>query len=138
MDQKISIEYTKDADKLKIGWKVDSKRKQKVVLESFKDLDKHFNVLETVTQQLGWKLLLKPSVYTNGDYNRLTGYQDQQELVELQISWSKVLSDITRTYPVKDFSIPLVLMDLKKLLDKELDIKAEFNQYKNIGYWIGL
>ena len=127
MPNQISIVYIKEQDKIKISWKVDSKRKQKVVLESFKDLDKHFNVLETVIQQLGWKLLLKPSVYTNGDYNRLTGYQDQQELVELQISWSKVLSDITRIYPVKDFSIPLVLMDLKKLLDKDIEIKAEFN-----------
>ena len=125
--QKLTIEYTKDADKLKIGWKVDSKRKQKVVLESFKDLDKHFNVLETVIQQLGWKLLLKPSIYTNGDYNRLTGYQDQHEVIELQIGWSKTLSDFTRIYNVKDFSIPLVIMDLKKLLEKDIEIKAEFN-----------
>ena len=125
--QKLTIDYIKDKEKLKISGKVDSKRKQKVVLESFKDLDKHFNVLETVTQQLGWKLLLKPSVYTNGDYNRLTGYQDQHEVVELQIGWSKTLSDFTRVYNVKDFSIPLVIMDLKKLLDKDIEIKAEFN-----------
>jgi hypothetical protein len=125
--QKLTIDYTKDKEKLKISWKVDSKRKQKVVLESFKDLDKHFNVLETVIQQLGWKLLLKPSIYTNGDYNRLTGYQDQYEVIELQIGWSKTLSDFTRVYNVKDFSIPLVIMDLKKLLDKDIEIKAEFN-----------
>ena len=91
--QKLTIDYIKDKEKLKISWKVDSKRKQKVVLESFKDLDKHFNVLETVIQQLG----------------------------------CKTLSDFTRIYNVKDFSIPLVIMDLKKLLDKDIEIKAEFN-----------
>lgn len=132
MNQKISIEYTKDADKLKIGWKVDSKRKQKVTLEHHKDHEKHFNVLELVLQQLGWKLIIKPSVYTDCDFNRLTGYQDQHEAIELQIGWSKTLSDFTRIYNVKDFSIPLVIMDLKKLLDKDIEIKAEFNQYSDI------
>lgn len=127
MNQKISIEYTKDADKLKIAWKVDSKRKQKVILEHYKDHEKHFNVLELVLQQFGWKLIIKPSVYTDCDFNRLTGYQDQQEIVELQLSCNKQAPDIVRTYKAKDFSIPLVLMDLKKLLDKEIDIKAEFN-----------
>ncbi|NCB78522.1 MAG: hypothetical protein EOM41_00720 [Bacilli bacterium] len=127
MNQKISIEYTKDTDKLKIGWKVDSKRKQKVTLEHYKDHEKHFNVLELVLQQLGWKLIIKPSVYTDCDFNRLTGYQDQQEIVELQMSCNKQAPDIVRTYKAKDFSIPLVIMDLKKLLDKDIEIKAEFN-----------
>ena len=93
MNQKISIEYTKDQDKLKIGW----------------------------------KLIIKPSVYTDCDFNRLTGYQDQQEIVELQLSCNKQAPDIVRTYKAKDFSIPLVIMDLKKLLDKDIEIKAEFN-----------
>lgn len=127
MNQKISIEYTKDADKLKIAWKVDSKRKQKVTLEHYKDHEKHFNVLELVLQQFGWKLIIKPSVYTDCDFNRLTGYQDQQEIVELQLSCNKQAPDIVRTYKAKDFSIPLVIMDLKKLLDKDIEIKAEFN-----------
>ena len=127
MNQKISIEYTKDADKLKIGWKVDSKRKQKVTLEHHKDHEKHFNVLELVLQQLGWKLIIKPSVYTDCDFNRLTGYQDQQEIVDLQVSTNKQAPDIVRTYKAKDFSIPLVIMDLKKLLNKDIEIKAEFN-----------
>ena len=127
MNQKISIEYTKDQDKLKIGWKVDSKRKQKVTLEHYKDHEKHFNVLELVLQQLGWKLIIKPSVYTDCDFNRLTGYQDQQEIVELQLSCNKQAPDMVRTYKAKDFSIPLVIMDLKKLLDKDIEIKAEFN-----------
>ena len=127
MNQKINIEYTKDQDKLKIGWKVDSKRKQKVTLEHYKDHEKHFNVLESVLQQLGWKLIIKPSVYTDCDFNRLTGYQDQQEIVELQLSCNKQAPDIVRTYKAKDFSIPLVIMDLKKLLDKDIEIKAEFN-----------
>jgi hypothetical protein len=48
-------------------------------------------------------------------------------VIELQIGWSKTLSDFTRIYNVKDFSIPLVVMDLKKLLDKDIEIKAEFN-----------
>ena len=127
MNQKISIEYTKDQDKLKIGWKVDSKRKQKVTLEHHKDHEKHFSVLELVLQQLGWKLIIKPSIYTDCDFNRLTGYQDQQEIVELQMSCNKQAPDIVRTYKAKDFSIPLVIMDLKKLLDKDIEIKAEFN-----------
>ena len=127
MNQKISIEYTKDQDKLKIGWKVDSKRKQKVTLEHYKDHEKHFSVLELVLQQLGWKLIIKPSIYTDCDFNRLTGYQDQQEIVELQMSCNKQAPDIVRTYKAKDFSIPLVIMDLKKLLDKDIEIKAEFN-----------
>lgn len=127
MNQKISIEYIKDADKLKIGWKVDSKRKQKVTLEHYKDHEKHFSVLELVLQQLGWKLIIKPSIYTDCDFNRLTGYQDQQEIVELQLSCNKQAPDIVRTYKAKDFSIPLVIMDLKKLLDKDIEIKAEFN-----------
>ena len=125
--QKLTIDYIKDKEKLKIGWKVDSKRKQKVTLEHYKDHEKHFNVLELVLQQLGWKLIIKPSVYTDCDFNRLTGYQDQQEIVELQLSCNKQAPDIVRTYKAKDFSIPLVIMDLKKLLDKDIEIKAEFN-----------
>ena len=125
--QKIVIDYIKDKEKLKISWKIDNKRKQKVTIDYYKDLEKHINVLEQVLNQLNWKLVIKGDFFTDCEYDSSTGYQHQQELVELQISWSKVLSDITRTYPVKDFSIPLVLMDLKKLLDKDIEIKAEFN-----------
>ena len=125
--QKIVIDYIKDKEKLKISWKIDNKRKQKVTIDYYKDLEKHINVLEQVLNQLNWKLVIKGDFFTDCEYDSLTGYQDQHEVVEIQIGWSKTLSDFTRVYNVKDFSIPLVIMDLKKLLDKDVEIKAEFN-----------
>ena len=125
--QKIVIDYIKDKEKLKISWKIDNKRKQKVTIDYYKDLEKHINVLEQVINQLNWKLVIKGDFFTDCEYDSLTGYQHQHEVVEIQIGWSKTLSDFTRVYNVKDFSIPLVIMDLKKLLDKDVEIKAEFN-----------
>ena len=122
---KINIEYTKEKEQIHIVWKVDNKRKQKFKLSSYLETETHFGIMRQFFSQIDSGLILACDCYTDCDFNRLKGYQDQTEIVEIV----SCLEDKqhTFTYKLKDFSIPLVAIDIVKAhnLDTELNVNFE-------------
>ena len=122
---KINIEYTKEKEQIHIVWKVDNKRKQKFKLSSYLETETHFGIMRQFFSQIDSDSILTCDCYTDCDFNRLKGYQDQTEVVEIV----SCLEDKQHmfTYKLKDFSIPLVAIDIVKAynLDTELNVNFE-------------
>jgi len=128
---KINIEYTKEQDKIHIVWKVDNKKKQKFKLDSYLETDKHFGILRQFMQQFNQDIVISCHNYVDCDYNRLKGYQDQQEIIEIISAYEDETgeSQYTRTYLLKEFSIPLVAMDLIKLYNLDIELNVNFEGF---------
>ena len=80
---KVNIEYSKDKEQIHIMWKVDNKRKQKFKLSSYLETETHFGIMRQFFSQINSDLILACGCYTDCDFNRLKGYQDQAEIVEI-------------------------------------------------------
>ena len=130
MANQITINYTKEKDRINIEWKVDTKRKQKVSIESFKDIEKHCNILDSFLQQTGWRLDYRYFVYTDCDYNRLSGKQDQQELVEIIFNKKDEEQIHKVIYKVKDFSIPLFVKLIVENYNLDVTLEVNFNGFE--------
>ena len=122
---KINIEYTKDKEQIHIVWKVDTKRKQKFKLSSYLETETHFGIMRQFFSQIDSGLLLACDCYTDCNFNRLKGYQDQTEVVEI-VSCLENKQHMF-TYKLKDFSVPLVAIDIVKAynIDTELNVNFE-------------
>lgn len=124
---KINIEYTKEKDQIHIVWKVDNKRKQKFKLNSYLETETHFGIMKQFFSQIDSDLILTCDCYTDCDFNRLKGYQDQTEIVEIV----SCLEDKqhTFTYKLKDFSIPLVAIDIVKVYNLDIELNVNFEGF---------
>ena len=122
---KVNIEYTKEKEQIHIMWKVDTERKQKFKLSSYLETETHFGIMRQFFSQIDSDLILVCDCYTDCDFNRLKGYQDQTEVVEIVSCLEN--KQHTFTYKLKDFSIPLVAIDIVKVynLDTELNVNFE-------------
>ena len=122
---KINIEYTKDKEQIHIMWKVDTKRKQKLKLSSYLETETHFGIMRQFFSQIDSDLILACNCYTDCDFNRLKSYQYQIEIAEI-VSCLENKQHMF-TYKLKDFSIPLVAIDIVKAynLDTELNVNFE-------------
>lgn len=124
---KINIEYTKEKEQIHIVWKVDNKRKQKFKLSSYLETETHFGIMRQFFSQIDSDLILTCDCYTGCDFNRLKGYQDQTEIVEIV----SCLEDKqhTFTYKLKDFSIPLVAIDIVKAYNLDIELNVNFEGF---------
>ena len=122
---KVNIEYTKEKEQIHIVWKVDYKRKQKFKLSSYLETETHFGIMRQFFSQIDPDLILACDCYTDCDFNRLKGYQDQAKIIEI-VSCLENKQHMF-TYKLKDFSIPLVAIDIVKVynLDTELNVNFE-------------
>ena len=100
---KINIEYTKEKEQIHIVWKVDNKRNQKFKLSSYLETETHFGIMRQFFSQIDSDLILACDCYTDCDFNRLKGYQDQAEIVEIVSCLEN--KQHTFTYKLKDFSV---------------------------------
>ena len=121
---KVNIEYSKDKEQIHIMWKVDTKRKQKLKLSSYLETETHFGIMRQFFSQIDSDLILACDCYTDCDFNRLKGYQDQTEVVEIV----SCLEDKQHmfTYKLKDFSIPLVAIDIVKAYNLDIELNVNF------------
>lgn len=124
---KINIEYTKEKEQIHIVWKVDNKRKQKFKLSSYLETETHFGIMRQFFSQIDSGIILACDCYTDCDFNRLKGHQDQTEIVEIV----SCLEDKqhTFTYKLKDFSIPLVAIDIVKVYNLDIELNVNFEGF---------
>ena len=124
---KINIEYTKEKEQIHIVWKVDNKRKQKFKLSSYLETETHFGIMRQFFSQIDPDLILACDCYTDCDFNRLKGYQDQAEIVEI-VSCLENKQHMF-TYKLKDFSIPLVAIDIVKAYNLDIELNVNFEGF---------
>ena len=124
---KINIEYTKEKEQIHIVWKVDNKRKQKFKLSSYLETETHFGIMRQFFSQIDSDLILACDCYIDCDFNRLKGYQDQTEVVEIVSCLEN--KQHTFTYKLKDFSIPLVAIDIVKVYNLDIELNVNFEGF---------